>query len=142
MRKLKQIAMGLWQKHEEVLLWAIGGGINTVLTYGLYLLLDLAFSYRIAFTASYVIGIVFAYFFNALVVFKSGLSFKKFLQFPLVYVVQYLLSIGLLEVMVQRLTVNTTIAPIFVFVIVTPLTYLLSRWILKGKSTPGEEHSA
>jgi putative flippase GtrA len=140
MRKFKQLAMGLWQKHKEVLLWAIGGGINTVLTYGLYLLLDVAFSYRIAFTASYVIGIIFAYFFNVLVVFKSGLSFTKFLQFPLVYVVQYLLSIGLLEVFVQRLNVSTTIAPMFVFVIVTPLTYLLSRWILKGKSTPGGEN--
>jgi putative flippase GtrA len=102
--------------------------------------LDVAFSYRIAFTASYVIGIIFAYFFNVLVVFKSGLSFTKFLQFPLVYVVQYLLSIGLLEVFVQRLNVSTTIAPMFVFVIVTPLTYLLSRWILKGKSTPGGEN--
>jgi putative flippase GtrA len=141
MRKFEQIAMGLWHKHKEVLLWAIGGGANTVLTYGLYLLLDLAFSYRIAFTASYIIGIVFAYFFNALVVFKSGLSIKKFLQFPLVYVVQYLLSIGMLEVLVQGLNVSTMIAPMFVLAIVTPVTYLLSRWILKGKSTPSGGNS-
>ncbi|MBW6466845.1 MAG: GtrA family protein [Brevefilum sp.] len=140
MRKFKQITTGLWEKHKEVLLWAIGGGINTVLTYGLYLLLDLVLSYRIAFTASYVIGIIFAYFFNALVVFKSGLSLKKFLQFPLVYLVQYLLSIGLLEVLVQGLNINPTIAPIFVLIIVTPVTYLLSRWILKGKSTPSGEN--
>jgi putative flippase GtrA len=142
MRSFKQIAADIWQKHNEVLLWAIGGGINTAFTYGLYLLLNLYFSYRFAFTASYIIGIVFAYFFNSLVVFKSGLSLKKFLQFPLVYVVQYLLSIGLLEVLVQGLNVNTTIAPIFVLVIVTPVTYLLSRWILKGNSTPSGGNSA
>ena len=142
MRKLKQMAAGLWQKHKEVLLWAVGGGINTLLTYGLYLLLERVFSYRLAFTASYVIGIIFAYFFNALLVFKSGLSLKKFLQFPLVYLVQYPLSIGMLEVFVQRLNVNTTIAPIFVLVIVTPVTFLLSRWILKGNSTPSGGNSA
>ena len=136
------MAAGLWQKHKEVLLWAVGGGVNTLLTYGLYLLLDRVFSYRLAFTASYIIGIIFAYFFNALLVFKSGLSLKKFLQFPLVYLVQYPLSIGMLEVFVQRLNVNTTIAPIFVLVIVTPVTFLLSRWILKGKSTPSGGNSA
>lgn len=138
MRSFKQIALDIWQKHKELLLWAVGGGFNTAFTYGLYLLLDLFFSYRFAFTASYIIGIVFAYFFNALVVFKSGLSIKKFLQFPLVYLVQYLLSIGLLEVLVQALDVSTTLAPIFVLVLVTPVTYLLSRWILKGKSAPDE----
>lgn len=142
MRKFKQFIADLWQKHKELLLWAVGGGINTLLTYGLYLLLVRVFSYRVAFTASYIIGIIFAYFFNALLVFKSGLSLKKFLQFPLVYVVQYLLSIGLLEVLVQALNVNTTIAPIFVLILVTPVTYLLSRWILKGKSMPSRGNSA
>jgi putative flippase GtrA len=135
------LTAGLWQKHKEVLLWAIGGGINTVFTYGLYLLLDLVFSYRIAFTVSYVIGIIIAYFYNALVVFKSGLSLKKFLQFPLVYLVQYLLSIGMLEVLVQGLNINPTIAPMFVLVIVTPVTYLLSRWILKGKQASSRGNS-
>jgi putative flippase GtrA len=131
--RYKDSAINLWQKHKEVLLWAIGGAINTVVTYGLYLALYRVFSYRVAFTASYIIGIVFAYFYNSLVAFKSPLSLKKFLQFPLVYLVQYVLSIGLLEVMVQFLGVSTTIAPIFIFIIVTPVTYLLSKWILKGK---------
>lgn len=134
--RYKESALNLWHKHKEVLLWALGGGINTVVTYGLYLAFYLVFSYRLAFTASYVIGIVFAYFYNSLVAFKSPLSLKKFLQFPLVYLVQYVLSIGLLEVLVQYLKVSTTLAPIFVFIIVTPVTYLLSRWILKGKTHP------
>lgn len=138
MTDYKHITVNFWHKHKEVLLWAIGGGFNTVFTYGLYLALNLAFSYRVAFTSSYIIGIIFAYFYNALIVFKSPLSLKKFLQFPVVYLVQYLLSIGLLEVFVQLLQVNTTLAPLFVLVIVTPVTYLLSKLILKGKSHPGE----
>ena len=136
----KQLAKDFWHKHQEVLLWALGGGINTVITYGLYLALNLVFSYRIAFTASYVIGIVFAYFYNSLVAFKSPLSLKKFLQFPAVYLAQYLLSIGLLEVFVRALNVDERLAPVFVLVIVTPVTYLLSKLILKGKNLADGEN--
>lgn len=141
MANIKKMAENLWQKHKEVLLWALGGGINTVFTYGLYLALNLVFSYRVAFTSSYIIGIVFAYFYNSLVAFKSPITLKKFLQFPLVYLVQYLLSIGLLEIVVQVLGVRTELAPLFVFLIVTPITYLLSKLILKGKNLPIGEDS-
>ena len=136
MDKIKQFLIKFWQKHTEVLLWAIGGGVNTIFTYGLFLALNLVSSYRVAFTASYVIGIVFAYYYNSLVAFKRPLSLKKFIQFPLVYLVQYLLSIGLLEIFVQALKVDDNLAPIFVLIIVTPVTYLLSKWILKGKNRP------
>jgi putative flippase GtrA len=131
-----QIAVNFWKKHKEVLLWAIGGGINTAITYGMYLLLKIYFSYRVAFSASYIVGIIIAYYYNSLVVFKSPLSFKKFIQFPVVYLVQYLLNLGLLEVFVRVLRVNTTVAPIFVLIVVTPVTYFLSKVILKEKRDP------
>lgn len=136
MKNYHQTAVNFWKKHKEVLLWVIGGGINTAITYGLYLLLKIYISYRVAFSASYIVGIIFAYYYNSLVVFKSPLSFKKFIQFPVVYLVQYLLNLGLLEVFVQVLRVNTTVAPIFVLIIVTPVTYLLSKVILKEKRDP------
>lgn len=139
MANLKRRVNSLWQQHKEVLLWAVGGGINTVLTYGLYLAFNLVSTYRVAFTTSYIIGIVFAYFFNSLVVFNTPLSLAKFLQFPVVYLVQYLLSIGFLEVFVQALKVDERLAPVFVLLIVTPVTYVLSKWILKGKSRPAGE---
>lgn len=139
MANLKQRVNSLWQQHKEVLLWAVGGGINTVLTYGLYLAFNLVSTYRVAFTTSYIIGIVFAYFFNSLVVFNTPLSLAKFLQFPVVYLVQYLLSIGFLEVFVQALKVDERLAPLFVLLIVTPVTYVLSKWILKGKNRPAGE---
>ena len=69
-------------------------------------------------------------------VFNSPLSYKKFALFPLVYLVQYLLSLGLLAAFVQFLKMSETWAPLAVLIIVTPLTYLLSKLILKGKVTP------
>ena len=139
MADVRQLIKNLWQKHKEVLLWALGGGANTALTYGLYLLFNLVLQYQIAFTASFVIGIIFAYFYNSMVVFKTPFSMKKFVQFPVVYLVQYLLSIGLLSVFVQTLGVSEKLAPIFVLIIVTPVTYLLSKLILKGKNQPARD---
>ncbi len=134
MDELKERVLQLFNKHKPVILWAIGGGINTVFTYGLYLLFKLFLSYQLAFTVSYVIGIIFAYFYNSLVAFKSTLSLKKFFQFPLVYLVQYLISLGVLDFFVKGLNLNTDLAPILVFIIVTPVTYLLSKFILAGKN--------
>lgn len=139
MADVRQFIKNLWQKHKEVMLWALGGGANTLLTYGLYLLFNLFLHYQVAFTASFVIGIIFAYFYNSLVVFKSPLSYVKFALFPVVYLVQYFLSIVLLSFFVQRLQVSETLAPIFVLIIVTPVTYLLSKLVLKGKNRPTGE---
>ena len=117
-------------------MWAVGGAANTILTYGLYLLFNMFMHYQVAFTASFVIGIIFAYFYNSWVVFKTPFSVRKFVQFPVVYLVQYLLSMGLLSVLVQALGVSEKFAPIVVLIIVTPVTFLLSKLILKGKNRP------
>ena len=139
MADVRQSIMNLWQKHKEVLLWALGGGANTVLTYGLYLVFNLFLNFQVAFTASYVVGIIFSYFYNSLVVFRSPLSYVKFALFPVVYLVQYFLSIVLLSFFVQRLQVSEALAPIIVLIIVTPLTYLLSKLVLKEKNQPDGE---
>ena len=135
MAEFKELASQLYNKYKPVILWAIGGGINTAFTYVLYLVFKQFLSYQLAFTASYLVGIIFAYFYNSLVAFKSPLSIKKFFQFPLVYLVQYLLSLGLLELFVRSFNISTNFAPIFVFIIVTPVTYLLSKFILVGKNS-------
>lgn len=135
MAEFKELASQLYNKYKPVILWAIGGGINTAFTYVLYLVFKQFLSYQLAFTASYLVGIIFAYFYNSLVAFKSPFSIKKFFQFPLVYLVQYLLSLGLLELFVRRINISTNFAPIFVFIIVTPVTYLLSKFILVGKNS-------
>jgi putative flippase GtrA len=139
MAEVGKLIKNAWQKHKQVLLWALGGGVNTLLTYGLYLAFNLIMAYPIAYSASYVIGIVLSFFYNSLVVFHSPLSFKKFALFPVVYLVQYLLSLGLLTVFVQLFMVSETLAPIFVLAISLPVTYLLSRLILKGKDRAAED---
>jgi putative flippase GtrA len=72
------------------------GGFNTLVTYVIYLFFLMYFQYNIAYGIAYVVGILSSYLMNSLIVFKEKLSIKKIIQFPFVYLFQYLVSIFLL----------------------------------------------
>lgn len=106
------------------------GAAQTVASYLLYLAL-LAFThYQVAYTLSFAAGIVMAYALNTYYVFRTPWSWKSFLQFPSVYVVQYLTGIALMWLLVDRLGVDDRIAPWLIVVAQIPLTFLLSRRII------------
>jgi putative flippase GtrA len=122
---LRQQSLTHWIK------FLIGGGINTAFTYGLYFGLQVIMPYQVAFALAFAIGIVFSYFFNAIIVFKLRISLKSFFAFPLVYVLQYLLSAVLLSFFVERLGIPQSIAPAAVIVLTIPITFGMTRWLLR-----------
>ena len=82
--------MKILQAHQKLQHWfrfLAGGVINTGFTYGLYYLLQKLFFYQIAYAIAYASGIIFSYWFNAHIVFKTPLSWKGLFTYPLVYVV-------------------------------------------------------
>jgi len=107
-----------------------GGGINTAFTYCLYFALNLIMNYQLAYLLAYALGVVFAYWFNAVIVFKVTLSWKGFFAYPLVYVMQYCLSAFLLEVLVKVAHMDERLAPLLIVICMLPLTYMLSRYVL------------
>lgn len=109
----------------------IGGGINTAFTYGLYFGLHVIMPYQVAYALAFAVGIVFSYFFNAIIVFKSCVSLKSFFAFPLIYLLQYLLSAVLLGVFVERLGIPESIAPAAVIILTIPITFGMTRWFLR-----------
>ena len=123
-----------WTKHAEFFLFVLIGGINTGLTYGLYLLLLLCMRYPLAYSGSYVAGIFLSYYLNARFVFRERLSLAKALKYPSVYLVQYFLGLGLLYVLIETLHLNKQTAPLAVVLITVPATFVLSRYIIRGKS--------
>jgi putative flippase GtrA len=62
------------------------------------------------------------------------------MAFPLVYVVQYLIGITLLPVLIEVLGFDPLIAQPVVIVVTMPVTYLLSRLIVR--SNPGVHRHA
>jgi len=110
------------------------GAANTLLSYGLYISLLQLFSYQIAYSVSYLLGILISYYLNTVFVFKSTFSFSKAFKYPAVYVIQYLLGVMLLVLLVELLNVSTYIAPLAVIIMTLPVTYYLSRKIIEGSN--------
>lgn len=123
----------LWMKftNENFIRFLFVGLGNTISTYLLYLLLINYISYNLAYSISYVAGIILSYYLNACFVFKQKMSITTFMKFPLVYVAQYLMNIVFMNVFIEYCNINITIAPILVIILATPITFILSKLVFK-----------
>ena len=109
------------------------GGVNTVLSYAIYVIFQLFLIYPVAFSLAYILGIFISYYLNSRFVFKRDVRLVKAFQYPLVYLVQYLLGVSLLSVLIEIFSLNKFIAPALVIMITIPVTFFLSRFIIKGR---------
>lgn len=107
------------------------GGLNTLITYLLYLLLVVFLNYQIAYTISYIFGIFFSYWLNLKIVFQTKSTKKKLFLFPLIYLFQYIVGLLLMYGIIEMLEVNKLFAPIIVTICSIPITFILSRFILR-----------
>lgn len=115
----------------DLIKFVVGGGINTAFTYGVYFGLQVIMPYQAAYTFAFALGIVFSYWFNSTIVFKTPVNWKGFMTFPLVYLIQYVLSAILLVFFVEQIGVNQLFAPLFVIIVTVPITFILTRWLLR-----------
>ena len=105
----------------------VSGAINTGITYGLYLLLLPLLGYLPAYSAAYVAGILLSYWLNSVFVFGQPMSWRSLVRFPLVYVVQYVLTGVLLWLSVDALGVDKRIALLAAIAVTVPVTFLAAR---------------
>jgi putative flippase GtrA len=108
----------------------VGGMINTTFSYAIFLFLTNFFIYHLAYLIAFSLGIFFAYFVNAIYVFKIPPSWKGILSYPILYILQYLFSALLLGVLVEIFSVNFRIAPIIVILSQIPLSYVMNLFIM------------
>lgn len=109
------------------------GAANTVFFYAVYLLLLPVMPYAIAYAIGYAGGIILSYVLNSLFVFHERMSLKKGMQFPLVYLVQYLLGTLILVICIDLLGMDARLGPVVTVIGTVPATFLLSKWIIKGQ---------
>ena len=117
----------------EFLRFLVVGGTNTVVAYGLYLVLLHWLRYELAYSLAYLAGISVGYFMNTLFVFRQPLSRRAALRYPLVYLVQYLLSLLVLRVAVDLVGVPAWLALAFAIVATIPVTFALSRLVIHAR---------
>ncbi|MFI3048894.1 hypothetical protein ALP72_00269 [Pseudomonas coronafaciens pv. coronafaciens] len=114
----------------------MSGGFNTALTYGLYLILLMFLSYKISYTISYVTGILLAYVLNRFFVFKSHQGMRSVVLLPLIYAIQYGLSLVILWCWVEKLALDERLAPLAAIALTLPVTFFLSKIAFTAKVPP------
>jgi putative flippase GtrA len=123
-----------WLREHEFSRFVIVGGVNTVVTYLIYVGLVRFLAYPVAYTATTALGILLSYYLNARFVFRQRLRWSAAVQYPTVYLFQYFLGLGLLYVLVEFFRFSKFVAPLAIVVITAPFTFLLSRHIIRGRS--------
>ena len=113
----------------QVIRFVLMGALSTGAMYGIYIALNHVVHYQVSYFISYILTVVLSYFLNTRYVFKVATSWKTFLQFPLVYVVQYVGGAVLLEVLVH-FGFSIDLAPLLSMALLLPLTFWLSRLIM------------
>lgn len=110
----------------RVLRFLASGAFNTLLTYGLYLLLLRPLGANWSYTAAYVVGILLAYLLNRVFVFRAHAGWKSVAATFLIYIVQYGLSMTVVNLW-GHAGLPAELAPLPVIAMSLPLTYVLSR---------------
>lgn len=125
--------MKLTQTHAEILKFIIVGGINTLNYYVVYLLLLklLHIEYMISHITGFIVAFVISYYLNCYFVYRVKPTWRKFISFPITQIVNVSLQTVLLYVFVSWLNLPAEIAPFAGLIITIPITFVLSKWILK-----------
>lgn len=128
--------MKLTQTHAEILKFIIVGGINTLNYYVVYLLLLklLHIEYMISHITGFIVSFVISYYLNCYFVYRVKPTWRKFISFPITQLVNVSLQTVLLYVFVSWLNLPAEIAPFAGLVITIPITFILSKWILKDSN--------
>ncbi|MFT1861403.1 flippase GtxA [Staphylococcus aureus] len=128
--------MKLTQTHAEILKFIIVGGINTLNYYVVYLLLLklLHIEYMISHVTGFLVAFVISYYLNCYFVYRVKPTWRKFISFPITQIVNVSLQTVLLYVFVSWLNLPAEIAPFAGLVITIPITFVLSKWILKDSN--------
>ncbi len=118
----------------EAARFLIAGGINTLLTYLIYLMLLNLVSYFFAFTMSFIVGILIAFVMYSKFVFRTPFVWCKLVQYPILYALQYVVGVVLLVILVEYMGLDKRIAPIINVVLLTPVIFVLNKWFLTKRT--------
>ena len=118
----------------DALRFLIAGGLNTALSYLVYLALLLVVNYQWAYALSWVFGLLLVIIFYPSKVFVgSQNSFKKQITVAGQYVLVFCLGLGLLSLLVDYLNVAAALAAIITMGVTTGLNFLLMRLLYRHK---------
>lgn len=114
----------------------VAGVTTTALSYVVYAALLLVLAPKVAYGLSYVAGIAWAYSIQSVWVFKHAWTWRGLMTFPLVYVVQALISFAVFWMLLDRFSTHALLAPLLTILVTIPITYALGRAMIIRTSQP------
>lgn len=109
---------------------------NTLLSYGVYLVLQLWLYYLVAHVLSWYAGVCFSFVMNCYFTYKVKPTWRRFWLFPLSSIPNVVLSSLGVVLLVEWLKVDQRIAPLIATLVAVPISYLLARAILTKEADP------
>ncbi|MEV5355816.1 GtrA family protein [Streptomyces sp. NPDC052693] len=110
--------------------FALVGAVNTTVYYALYLLLLTFLPYTAAHVSAFTLATVSSFFLNARFTYRTAVSWRKFLRFPLSVLVNLCVSTGGLYLLVREAHVDSRIASLAAAAVAVPVTFLVARRIM------------
>jgi putative flippase GtrA len=119
------------------------GILNTANYYILYLLFIHVCSlpYLVSHFLAFLISMVGSFYFNSYFTYRVKPTLKKFLQFPLTYVVNITVSSSALFLLVDIMHLNENISPLIAQGITIPATFFVSKKVLANDKAQGETNA-
>ena len=127
--------------NDEKIIYIIIGGINTLIGYSLFILLDLFFlkifilenSYFYANIVARPIAILISYSLHSKFTFKMSIfNFKRLIKFSSGYLIAYILSIILLPILVEYFSIHPWISNFILIVIFGIVNFFYQKyWTFK-----------
>lgn len=136
-------------KYEEILVYLVVGGINTVVSLGAKFLWNVfvfnaplnptVLQHVVLSSVAWVVGVIVGFWLNRKYVFKSyGPVGTEFMKFSLSRVSTYFLDVFIMEILGPVLELNVYVATIISAVVVTILNYVFSKVFVFSKKKNAE----
>ncbi|MFD1031843.1 GtrA family protein [Metaplanococcus flavidus] len=124
----------------QIFRFVLVGLLNTANYYVLYLFFVhiCSLPYMAAHISAFLISMVGSFYFNSYFTYKVKPTLKKFLQFPLTYVVNITVSSAALFLLVDLMNFNENISPLIAQGITIPATFFVSKKVLTHDKAKGE----
>lgn len=134
--KICKIIIKILRRFEQFIKFGIVGCSNTLINlFVYYLFLYLGAHYLIAYTFGFLVSVSNAFFWNSRFVFKNkheNNAIKAFLKVFLSYGFSFILSVGIMSLMVEVFRISAVIAPVLKLAITIPMNFLLNKyWAFK-----------
>ena len=121
--------------YKQIIRFVLVGCMNTFNYWLLYLLFTHVFHFHIltSHSVAFIMSMIGSFFMNTYFTYKTKVTLKKFFQFPLTYIVNFIITTISIYVLVDILNLNKDIAPLISSVIAIPFTFAISKKILVTK---------